>query len=181
MNIKVLAPDVNESISGFTPVDGKIRFGLSAIKNVGESTVRAIIDTRTGEGSFESISDFCTRVDSSKLNRRTFESLIKSGAFASLEPSRAKLMNSLERLIIYTALKQKSSVEGQHSLFDIDVTIPPLKLEDTEEWDEKVLLQNEMVFMCSAKAIQKTHNPTIPSKHNVGHGVVKIMHWFLIP
>jgi len=144
MNIKVLAPDVNESISGFTPVDGKIRFGLSAIKNVGESTVRAIIDTRTGEGSFESISDFCTRVDSSKLNRRTFESLIKSGAFASLEPSRAKLMKSLERLIIYTALKQKSSVEGQHSLFDIDVTIPPLKLEDTEEWDEKVLLQNEM-------------------------------------
>ena len=144
MNIEVMAPDVNESISGFTPVDGKIRFGLSAIKNVGESTVRAIIETRTEEGPFESIFDFCSRVESSKLNRRTFESLIKSGAFASLEPNRAKLMNSLESLISYTALKQKSSVEGQHSLFDIDATIPQPKLEDVEDWDEKVMLQNEM-------------------------------------
>ncbi len=144
MNIEVLAPDVNESISGFTPVDGKIRFGLSAIKNVGDSTVKAIIDTRNEEGPFESIFDFCTRVDSSKLNRRTFESLVKSGAFTSLEPSRAKLMKSLENLISYTALKQKSSPDGQHSLFDIDATIPPPKLEATEEWDEKVMLQNEM-------------------------------------
>ncbi len=144
MNIEVLAPDVNESISGFTPVDGKIRFGLSAIKNVGESTVRAIIETRNEEGPFESIFDFCSRVESSKLNRRTFESLIKSGAFSSFEPNRAKLMNSLESLISYTALKQKSSVEGQHSLFDIDATIPQPKLEDTDDWDEKVMLQNEM-------------------------------------
>jgi len=144
MGIEVLAPDVNESMSGFTPVDGKIRFGLSAIKNVGESTVRAIIDSRENEGPFESIFDFCSRVDNKKLNRRTFESLIKSGAFDSVEQNRAMLISSIENILAYTAIKQRSSIEGQHSLFEIDSTIPTPSLPEIDDWDEKTMLTNEM-------------------------------------
>ena len=144
MNIEVLAPDVNESMSGFTPVEGKVRFGLSAIKNVGESTVRAIITSREKDGHFESIFDFCSRVDNKKLNRRTFESLIKSGAFDSIESNRAKLINSTENLLVFNAIKQRSLVEGQHSLFEIDSTVPPPSLPDADNWDEKVMLTNEM-------------------------------------
>ena len=144
MEIEVLAPDVNESMSGFTPVEGKIRFGLSAIKNVGESTVRTIIESREKDGPFESIFDFCSRVDNKKLNRRTFESLIKSGAFDSVEANRAKLIDSIENIMAYTAIKQRSSIEGQHSLFEIDSTIPPPTFSDIEPWDEKTLLTNEM-------------------------------------
>src|SRR3990170_4849155 len=99
MGIEVLPPDVNESMAGFTaisgspttlPLDryprarGKIRFGLSAIKNIGEGTVEAIIQAREEGGRVKTIFDFCERVDSKKINKRTFESLIKSGAFDSL-------------------------------------------------------------------------------------------------
>ncbi|MGH7908393.1 MAG: DNA polymerase III subunit alpha, partial [Thermodesulfobacteriota bacterium] len=103
MGIEVLPPDVNESMAGFTaltgspttlPLDryprarGKIRFGLSAIKNIGEGTVEAIIKAREEGGGLKSIFDFCERVDSKKINKRTFESLIKSGAFDSLGANR---------------------------------------------------------------------------------------------
>lgn len=142
--IEVLAPDVNESMSGFTPVDGKIRFGLSAVKNVGESVVSAIIGTREKEGQFRSIFDFCERVESRKLNRRTFESLIKCGAFDSLEPNRARLFESMDRLIEYTAMKQNSSPEGQHSLFSIDDSVSVPSLSDVENWSENEILKNEM-------------------------------------
>ena len=144
MGIEVLAPDVNESISGFTPVGEKIRFGLSAIKNVGESTVSAIIEAREEEGNFNTIFDFCSRVDAKKLNRRTFESLIKSGAFDSLESNRSKLMESLDNLLSYTSLKQKNSADGQHSLFSLEDSVPTPNLREVDDWDEKTLLQNEM-------------------------------------
>ena len=144
MNIDVLAPDVNESMSEFTPVEGKIRFGLSAIKNVGGNTVSAIIGSREKDGPFESIFDFCSRVDSKKLTRKTFESLIKSGVFDSLEPNRAKLINSLESLISFNAAKHQSSLEGQHALFEIDSTIFLPSLQDVDKWDMKTMLTNEM-------------------------------------
>ncbi len=144
MNIEVLAPDVNESKSEFTPIEGKIRFGLSAIKHVGDGTVKAIIESREKDGPYKSISDFCSRVDNKKLNRKTFESLIKGGAFDSFEPNRAKLSGSLESLMTFNTLKHGNSTDGQHSLFDIDSTIPPIKLAEVEEWDHEVLLKNEM-------------------------------------
>ncbi|MCZ6555637.1 MAG: DNA polymerase III subunit alpha, partial [Candidatus Dadabacteria bacterium] len=109
MGIPVLAPDVNESMAEFTASNGKIRFGLSGIKNVGHSTVQAIIEAREEKGNFESIFNFCERVEARKLNRRTFESLIKSGAFDSLGRHRACLMESVEILLSYTSIKQKSS------------------------------------------------------------------------
>ncbi|MFI5323426.1 MAG: DNA polymerase III subunit alpha, partial [Thermodesulfobacteriota bacterium] len=144
IGIPVLAPDVNVSLAGFTAFNGSIRFGLSAIKNVGEGTVEAIIKARREIGKFESIYHFCENVEARKLNRRTFESLIKSGAFDSLSVSRASLFESLDTLLNYTSLKQKSSAEGQHSLFALNDSVSLPKLIETGEWEEKEMLRNEM-------------------------------------
>ena len=144
MGIAVLAPDVNESMAGFTASEGKIRFGLSGIKNVGGGTVQAIIDAREEKGNFESIFDFCERVEARKLNRRTFESLIKSGAFDSLGAHRACLVESVEMLLSFTSIKQKSSADGQHSLFALNDSVTMPELAEVEKWHEKELLTNEM-------------------------------------
>src|SRR3982074_3927947 len=84
MSISILPPDVNESDLYFTPVAESIRFGLAAIKNVGENTARAIRESRLGQGEFKSLYDFCERIESRFLNKRVFESLIKSGAMDAL-------------------------------------------------------------------------------------------------
>ncbi len=144
MGIEVLPPDVNESMSGFNVLGGKIRFGLSAIKNVGEGTVDAIIKARKEGGRFKTIFDFCERVDAKKINRRTFESLIKSGAFDSLWANRAQLMEGIEGLLTYSSMKQKASLEGQSTLFALGDSISPPDLPNIEEWGEKERLKAEM-------------------------------------
>ncbi|MCK5709946.1 MAG: DNA polymerase III subunit alpha [Deltaproteobacteria bacterium] len=144
MGIPVLAPDVNESMAEFTASNGKIRFGLSGIKNVGHSTVQAIIEAREGKGNFESIFNFCEQVEARKLNRRTFESLIKSGAFDSIGAHRACLMESVDTLLSFTSIKQKSSAEGQHSLFALNDSVTMPTLSDVDKWQEKEVLANEM-------------------------------------
>ena len=95
MGITVLPPDVNESDLYFTPVGEAVRFGLAAIKNMGENTARAILEARGSEGHFRSLFGFCERVDPKVLNKRVFESLVKSGAMDSLGP-RERLLASLE-------------------------------------------------------------------------------------
>ncbi|HXG30440.1 MAG TPA: DNA polymerase III subunit alpha [Thermodesulfobacteriota bacterium] len=144
MGIEVLPPDVNESMAGFTAADGKIRFGLSAIKNIGEGTVDAIIKAREEGGKFKSIFDFCERVDAKKINRKTFESLIKSGAFDSLGVNRAQLTEAIESLLTYTSAVQRSAPEGQNLLFTLSDSVSPPDLPDIEEWSEKEILKNEM-------------------------------------
>jgi DNA polymerase-3 subunit alpha len=91
MSISILPPDVNESDLYFTPVGEAIRFGLAAIKNVGENTAKAIRDSRLAQGEFKSLYEFCERIESRFLNKRVFESLIKSGALDSLGPRRSAL------------------------------------------------------------------------------------------
>lgn len=96
MGIEVLPPDVNESQESFSIAHGKIRFGLAAIKNVGESAVKAIIKSRREEGPFKSFADFCRRLDPRVINRRVLENLIKSGALDSLGHHRAQLMAGID-------------------------------------------------------------------------------------
>ena len=144
MGIEVLPPDVNESMSGFTANDGKIRFGLTAIKNVGQGTVEAILESRAEGGKLRSILDFCERVNARKLNRRTLESLTKSGAFDSLGNHRAQLMESIEMLLNYSAIQQKSSTDGQSFLFNMSDSVYVPGLASVDEWSEKELLKNEM-------------------------------------
>ncbi|MGB9664674.1 MAG: DNA polymerase III subunit alpha, partial [Ignavibacteria bacterium] len=116
MGIEILPPDVNKSFVDFTIENGKIRFGLAAIKNVGEGAVEEIIKTRQ-EKPFEDIFDFCIRVDSKVVNKRTMEGLILAGAFDNLHQSRAQLFENLDEILRYSSRKKENISVGQFSLF----------------------------------------------------------------
>ncbi|MDI6716001.1 MAG: DNA polymerase III subunit alpha [Actinomycetota bacterium] len=117
--IEVLPPDVNESYRDFTIVGNSIRFGLTAVRNVGEGAIEGIIKERERGGPFKSIYDFCRRVDLSLLNKRMIESLIKAGAFDSFGVSRRQLLLSYDRAVDLGHKYQKDKAEGQFTIFDI--------------------------------------------------------------
>lgn len=119
MGISVLPPDINESLSGFTVVDGKIRFGLAAVKNVGRGAVIAIINARKQNGPFLTLMDFCQRVNSRDINKKALESLIKGGAFDTLGARRAQLLAVYEKILENTQSDNRSNLDGQVSFFSI--------------------------------------------------------------
>ena len=119
LGIEVLLPDINESYQNFTVVAGKIRFGLSAIRNVGEGLIKAIIDSRMNEGAFKSLYDFCQRVDRSVMNKRAIESLIKGGAFDNLSSSRKYMLGTYERYMEAGIIRQRDKANGQITFFDM--------------------------------------------------------------
>jgi DNA polymerase-3 subunit alpha len=147
MGIKVLAPDVNESDADFTPRGTDIRFGLSAIRNVGENVVASIAATREAKGRFSDFDDFLDKVDATVCNKKTIESLIKAGAFDSLGHARRGLYEvHMERIDEVVELKRKEAY-GQFDLFgsgdegtERPVTRAPIPM---LEWDKSVLLQFE--------------------------------------
>ena len=120
--ISLLPPDVNESNSGFTPLSGGIRYGLTAIKGLGQSAVKAICEARNG-GPFRSFFDFSERVDTSTLNKRVFESLVSAGAFDSLKDGRSPsdwrgaLFNSIDMALSGSQRAKKERLLGQTGLF----------------------------------------------------------------
>lgn len=152
MHIDVLPPDVNESHVKFTVVNGKIRFGLAAIKNVGEGAVKGIIADRDQNGIFKGFRDFCERIDSRDINKRCIESLIKSGAFDSLGIYRSRLIAVYDKMIDGIQQSKKRNLEGQLSIFDVSAArkvVENIK-EDTaeiypeiKEYPTKVLLTME--------------------------------------
>ena len=97
MGINVLPPDINQSVLDFSVDGGNIRFGLAAVKNVGESAIESIIESRDKDGSFKSFLDFCSRVDLRKINKRVVESLIKCGAFDGTGAGRAAMDAAIAR------------------------------------------------------------------------------------
>ena len=122
-SVPILPPDVNESQWKFTvsrTADGKqgIRFGLGAVKNAGENAVRAIIREREN-GPFRDIFDFCRRIDTTAVNKRVVESLIRVGAFDASGASRPQMLAVYERLLDASINRRKQNVEGQLSLFDM--------------------------------------------------------------
>ena len=139
MGIEVLSPDINESFRNFSvvPDKGKIRFGLLAIKNVGSNVVETIITERKKNGSFKSISDFISRIKHGVLNKKSMESMIKSGVFDSFE-DRQKLLYNLERLLNTNREIQRNKENNQGNLFgDSFHSNPNIKLEETEPAPEK--------------------------------------------
>ncbi len=116
--IKVLLPDVNFSEKNFSVEGNSIRFGLSAIRNVGESVVEKIIEGR-GKAPFKSLTDFCERVDLTVLNKRAFESLIKAGAFDSLGYTRKYLLENYEKISSIALKKRRERENGQFALFEV--------------------------------------------------------------
>ncbi|MGE5799344.1 MAG: DNA polymerase III subunit alpha [Syntrophaceae bacterium] len=150
MGINVLPPDINQSVLDFSVDGGNIRFGLAAVKNVGESAIESIIESRDRDGSFKSFLDFCSRVDLRKINKRVVESLIKCGAFDSLGYRRRQLMENFERVMDIGQRAQDQKLSDQVSLFDgpegaaagPEYTEKDL-LPDTDEWEHGQVLLYE--------------------------------------
>jgi DNA polymerase-3 subunit alpha len=116
-DIEVLAPDINESLSDFTPVGDKIRFGMAGVKNVGEKAVEVILESRRKDGPFESLFDFCRRVDMAAVNRRVIESLIKCGAFDATQISRARMTGALDDAMKAGQAHQRDQASNQINIF----------------------------------------------------------------
>ena len=150
LGIKVLGPDVNVSRTQFAVADGAIRFGLAAIKNVGEGAVESVLAVRTQSGPFRSFFDFCRRVDLHKVNKRMLEGLIKAGAFDSTGAKRSQLMAVLDQAVEDGAAAQRERDLGQTSIFGDEfagsdhsapMTTPPLP--SIAEWDQTQRLKYE--------------------------------------
>jgi DNA polymerase-3 subunit alpha len=143
MGIEVLPPDVNFSQCDFAVVEGKIRFGLNAVKNVGDTAARAIVAAREADGPFESLWDFTARVDPSVANKRALESLVKCGAFDSTGATRRGMFEALENALSYGQRAHGDRLIGQDSLFggmDEKPSHPPI---GTQEWEKNDLLRLE--------------------------------------
>ncbi|PYM06952.1 MAG: DNA polymerase III subunit alpha [Candidatus Rokuibacteriota bacterium] len=145
MGIQIEPPDVNVSAVQFSVAGDTIRFGLAAIKNVGEAAIEAILRVRIEEGRFQSLADFCARVDLRLVNRRVIESLIKAGAFNSIGLSRAHLLATLDAAMESGQRRQRDRDEGQVSLFDLGPAPPPAAADapPLPEWDGDQLLAYE--------------------------------------
>jgi DNA polymerase-3 subunit alpha len=146
-SIEVLPPDINESSTVFTAVDDRIRFGLAAVKNVGEAAVDLIIKEREAGGPFSSLFEFCQRVDLTKVNKRVLESLIRCGALDSTGLFRSRLMAVLEDALDYGQRIQREKNSAQLSLFDtgsgeaLAINMPAIP--SIDEWDDREKLQQE--------------------------------------
>jgi len=146
-NIEVELPDVNSGDTIFTVSQGKIQFGLTAVKNVGEGAVEAIAQERRDKGSYQSLFDFCERVDLRKVNKRVVESLVACGAFDSTGSRRSQMMAILEETLEYGQKVQKERCDPQMGLFDdgpgdcLSVTKPNMPV--LEEWASKERLAKE--------------------------------------
>lgn len=144
MGIQVLPPDVNLSAAEFAPSEGNIRFGLSAIKNIGIAVVESILKTRSEKGKFESFSNFLEKIEQSVCSKRVIESLIKAGAFDSISESRKGLLSVHLEAVEQATERKRAQAIGQFDLFndlaegesegELNLNIPH------SEWDKATLL-----------------------------------------
>ena len=130
LGIKILAPDINESMENFTGKDNEIRFGLGSIKNVGTEPVKQIVQEREKNGEFKSFTDFCERIADKQVNKKCIESLIKAGAFDEFEQTRSTLLASFEGIIDIIQSSNRKGFSGQVSMFDLGSS------EEQEEMNE---------------------------------------------
>jgi len=148
MGIEVLPPDVNFSQCDFAVVEGKIRFGLNAVKNVGDTAARAIVAAREQDGPFESLWDFTERVDPAVANKRALESLVRCGAFDSTGAPRKGMSECLEAALAWGNRYAADRLAGQASIFDLGFEEAETKPKHhpqipADEWDKNELLRLE--------------------------------------
>ena len=148
MKIKILPPDINESERNFTVTREGIRFGLSAVKNVGLAAIDSMIEAKEKGGPFASLTDFCQRIDNRAVNKKVIESLIKAGAFSSFGIGRAYQLSVLGRVLQKVAAEQKERANGQEMLFEIQSTVAGLQSPvennvEIEEYPPEQLLRME--------------------------------------
>ena len=150
LGIEVLPPDVNSSEHGFSVAGNRIRFGLDAVKNVGHAAVESILRARAEDGDFQSIWDFCERVDARAVNKRATECLVKCGALDSTGDSRSGMLNVLPAALGFGQRTQEDALRGQGSIFDLGTsasapsapTHPPVPREEFEQ-SELLRLEKE--------------------------------------
>ena len=150
LGIDILRPDINKSSTKFTVEDGKIRFGLGSIKNVGIAPVDAIVNERKENGEYKSFVDFCERIADETVNKKCVESLIKAGVFTEFPQTRATLLASFENIIDTIQSYNKKGFDGQVSMFDLgtqeqkeDMQEKKYTFEEHEEMSSKDLLSME--------------------------------------
>jgi DNA polymerase-3 subunit alpha len=146
MGIKILPPDINSSDLAFTPAGQSMRFGLTAIKNVGETAIDSVLSARWKLGRFDSLFQFCEQVDLRLLNKRVIESLIKAGALDSLGARRSQMTAVLDRAMELGQKRQREDASGQHGLFMAGAEAEPapaIDLPDIPEWSEAERLAGE--------------------------------------
>ncbi len=146
LDIRVLSPDINESLFDFTVLPERtIRFGLGAVKNVGKQAVEAILDIRQESGPYKNFPDFMKRIDGRRVNRRVVEALVKAGAFDSLGVGRAEAIANIDPLLSWVAGQKKPRKSTMAKLFrEFDhKTEEPAPWTPSPEWDEKTLLREE--------------------------------------
>ena len=150
LGIEILKPQINKSNTKFTVEDGKIRFGLGSIKNVGTVPVDNIVKERNQNGPFKSFTDFCERIADEAVNKKCIESLIKAGTFDEFEQTRSTLLASFESIIDSIQSSKKKGMDGQVSMFDLGSTEEKEELkeiqytfEEHEELPNKELLSLE--------------------------------------
>ena len=144
MGIKVLPPDINESGSGFTPLKQSIRFGLNAIKNIGTNIVSNIIKIRNDKGGFTNLFEFLSLMDSRKMNKKSLESLITSGALDCFNYNRSTLFDNLDLLLSYVGQKSKANDANQETLFSLEETITEPTLTIKDEWSDFEISKREI-------------------------------------
>ena len=151
LNIQILKPEINKSYTKFTVEDGKIRFGLGGIKNVGFAVLDAIVKNREENGPFKDLPDFCERMQNDSVNKKCIESLIKSGAMDEFNQTRATLLASFEDIVDSINTSSKHTLKGQITMFDMamgseeEQELDKIKYKYTilNEYSEKELLSME--------------------------------------
>lgn len=148
LKIDILKPDINKSYTKFTVDNGKIRFGLGSIKNVGISAVNAIVKEREENGLYETFTDFCERMKNEAVNKKCIESLIRAGAFDEFEQTRSTLLASFESILDTIQETERKSFAGQVTMFDLAMPEENIKelqysFNIQKEFSEKDLLSME--------------------------------------
>jgi len=172
MKIQVLPPDVNESSADFTPVGNDIRFGLTAIRNVGVNVVDAIVEARREKGRYADFNDFMEKVPATVCNKRVIESLIKAGAFDEMKHKRRALVAIHESAVDqYVDIKKNEAIgqdslfggldEGAGTAFGLSVTVP-----DIDDWDKMTLLGHERDML----GLYVSDHPLLGLEHVLGNG-----------
>jgi DNA polymerase-3 subunit alpha len=151
MGIQILPPDINKSEGKFSVEDGKIRYGLTAIKSIGKPVMAVVEAERNAHGPYKSLRDFCERLSNKEVNKRTLESFIKSGAFDGMGANRQQMLIVYSQIIDQVQQQKKNSMSGQMTLFDLmsdeervtfEITlpnIPELPKEDLLAFEKEVL------------------------------------------
>ncbi len=143
MGIKRLPPDINKSDSSFTAEGNGIRFGLSAVKNVGKGLISRVVEERERNGVFKSFSDFVERMAGTEINKRAVEGLIMCGAFDSFGVKRSQLMQVYEVVMDGASADMRNNIDGQMTLFDEEPVGTDVEYPDIPEFDKKTILDME--------------------------------------